>query len=164
MTEAFVRDLSPAPYASSLSESDKETIERALAILSNRYTMTEAINDPRVAGAFIALKLGGCEREVFGAMFLDTRHRLISWKELFFGSIDGAEVHPREVVREALNLNAAAVILGHNHPSGVPEPSAADRAVTARMKQALSLVDIRLLDHFIVSGGLSTSMATRGWI
>ena len=109
-------------------------------------------------------KLGGLEREVFAAVFLDTRHRLIEYAELFQGTIDGAEVHPREVVRKALRCNAAAVIVAHNHPSGVVDPSAADRVVTTRLKQALALVDVRLLDHFIVGGRQSLSMAEKGWV
>ena len=95
---------------------------------------------------------------------LDTRHRLIEYVELFLGTIDGAEVHPREVAKQALRLNAAAVLVAHNHPSFDVEPSAADRAVTARLKQALALLDIRLLDHVIVGGRLSSSMAARGWV
>ena len=109
-------------------------------------------------------KLAGLEREVFGAAFLDTRHRPIEYVELFQGTIDGAEVHPREVVRQALRCNAAAVIVAHNHPSGTTDPSAADRAVTARLKQALALVDVRLLDHIIVAGSKSLAMADCGWL
>ena len=108
-------------------------------------------------------KLGGLEREVFAAVFLDTRHRLIEYAELFQGTIDGAEVHPREVVRHALRCNAAAVIVAHNHPSGTVDPSAADRAVTERLKQALALVDVRVLDHVIVGGCETLSLAERGW-
>jgi DNA repair protein RadC len=96
-------------------------------------------------------------------LFLDTKHRSLAFEELFQGTLDGAEVYPREVLRRALAHNAAAVIIGHNHPSGNPEPSSADRAVTHRLKQALGLVDIRLLDHFIVGDGVPVSMAARGW-
>jgi DNA repair protein RadC len=88
----------------------------------------------------------------------------LAFEELFHGTVDGAEVHPREVVRRALAHNAAAVIAGHNHPSGNPEPSAADRAVTARLKQSLALVDVRLLDHFVIGDGAPSSMAARGWV
>ncbi|HEY5972737.1 MAG TPA: JAB domain-containing protein, partial [Pseudoxanthomonas sp.] len=104
------------------------------------------------------------EHEVFAALFLDTRHRALGFEELFRGTVDGAEVHPREIVRRALSHNAAAVIVGHNHPSGCAEPSSADRAITARLKQALSLVDVRLLDHFVVGDGPPVSLASRGWV
>jgi DNA repair protein RadC len=93
---------------------------------------------------------------------LDKRHRLISYQEMFQGTIDGASVHPREVVKEALKQNAAAVILAHPHPSGVAEPSQADEIITKRLRDALSLIDVRILDHFIVAGGDTTSMAEMG--
>ena len=104
----------------------------------------------------------GLPHEVFACLFLDTRHRVIAFEELFRGTLDGAEVHPREVVQRCLAHHAAAVILGHNHPSGCTEPSAADRAVTARLRQALGLVEVRLLDHFIVGDGPACSMARLG--
>jgi DNA repair protein RadC len=122
------------------------------------------LTDPQMAGRYFVQRLRGYAHEVFAAMFLDTRHRTIAFEELFRGTIDGAEVHPREIVRRALAHNAAAVIVGHNHPSGNPEPSAADRAVTARLKQALAIVDLRLLDHFVVGDGPPVSMAARGWV
>jgi DNA repair protein RadC len=120
--------------------------------------------EPAVSCRFFLERLSGYDREVFAAAFLDGRHRLIDYGELFFGSIDGAEVHPREVVKRALLHNAAAVIVAHNHPSGAVEPSAADRAVTARLKQALSLVEVRLLDHIIVGGQKTMTMAAKGWV
>lgn len=124
----------------------------------------EALTDPGAAGRYFSQRLRGHPHEVFAALFLDTRHRALAFEELFRGSVDGAEVHPREVVRRALAHNAAAVIVGHNHPSGSAEPSAADRAVTSRLKQALALVDIRLLDHFVVGDGAPVSLAARGWV
>ncbi|AER54667.1 hypothetical protein DSC_00070 [Pseudoxanthomonas spadix BD-a59] len=124
----------------------------------------EAMTDPHAAGRYFALKLRSQSREVFAALFLDTRHRALAYEELFSGSVDSSEVHPREVVRRALAHNAAAVIVGHNHPSGNPEPSAADRAVTARLKQALALVEVRLLDHFVIADGPPVSLAARGWV
>ncbi|MFT4198861.1 MAG: DNA repair protein RadC [Pseudoxanthomonas sp.] len=124
----------------------------------------EALTDPTCAGRYFARRLRAQPREVFAALFLDTRHRALAFEELFYGSVDGAEVHPREVTRRALALNAAAVIVGHNHPSGNSEPSAADRAVTAHLKQALALVDVRLLDHFVVGDGNPVSLAARGWV
>lgn len=124
----------------------------------------EALADPGAAGRYFAQRLRGYTHEVFAALFLDTRHRALAFEELFAGTIDGAEVHPREVVRRALAHNAAAVIVGHNHPSGSSDPSAADRAVTARLKQSLALVDVRLLDHFVIGDGAPASMAARGWV
>ncbi len=124
----------------------------------------DAMSDPAAAGRYFAQRLRGSANEVFAALFLDTRHRALGFEELFRGSIDGAEVHPRVLVERAIALGAAAVIVGHNHPSGNPEPSAADRAVTARLKQALALVDVRLLDHLIVGDGPALSMASRGLV
>lgn len=124
----------------------------------------EALTDPQAAGRYFAQRLRGQPNECFAALFLDSRHRALAFEELFRGTVDGAEVHPREVVRRALVHNAAAVIVGHNHPSGSAEPSAADRAVTAQLKQALQLVDVRLLDHFVVGDGAPVSLAARGWV
>ena len=124
----------------------------------------EALSDPAAAGRYMAQRLRGLTHEVFVALYLDTRHRALGFEELFRGSIDGAEVHPRTVVERALAQGAAAVIVGHNHPSGNPEPSAADRAVTARLKQALALVDVRLLDHFVIGDGPPVSLAARGMV
>ncbi len=137
--------------------------------LGNRHLASElergdALSDPQAAGRYFAQRLRHQPHEVFAALFLDTRHRAIAFEELFRGSIDGAEVHPREVVRRALAHNAAAVIVGHNHPSGNPEPSAADRAVTASLKHALALLDVRLLDHFVIADGPPVSLAARGWV
>ncbi len=137
--------------------------------LANRYLASElergdVLSDPQAAGRYFAQRLRHQPHEVFAALFLDTRHRALAFEELFRGSIDGAEVHPREVVRRALVHNAAAVIVGHNHPSGNPEPSAADRAVTASLKHALALLDVRLLDHFVIADGPPVSLAARGWV
>ena len=100
--------------------------------------------------------------ELFCCLYLDNRHRVLRFDEMFRGTIDGTSVYPREVVKEALVINAAAVILAHNHPSGVAEPSQADERITRRLKSALELVDIRLLDHLIIGDGQTTSMASRG--
>ena len=142
----------------------EQVLEAARAIVDARMQRGMSFKDPDTACACFREKLGSREHEVFVAAMLDTRHRLIEYVELFFGTVDGAEVHPREVVKQALRLNAAAVIVGHNHPSGETEPSPADRAVTARLKQALALVDVRLIDHVIVGGHKSLSMAARGWV
>jgi len=121
-----------------------------------------ALTSPRATRDFLIARLRDRPYEVFCCLYLDNRHRLTAFDELFRGTIDGASVHPREVVREALNHRAAAVILAHNHPSGVAEPSQADELITQRLRDALALVDIRLLDHLIVGDGVCTSLAERG--
>lgn len=142
----------------------EQVLQAARAIVASRVQRGTTFKDPSVAKDFFRDRLSGHEREVFAVAFLDTRHRLIEYAELFFGTIDEATVHPREVVRHAIRVNAAAVIVGHNHPSGDMEPSAADRALTARLKQALSLVDVRLLEHIIVGGQCALSMAGHGLV
>lgn len=139
-------------------------LEAAREVVSQRTERGVQFGSPTTAGKFFQDRLGGYGREVFAVALLDGRHRLIEYEELFQGTIDSAEVHPREVVRQAIRHNASAVIAAHNHPSGDTAPSAADRAVTARLKAALSLIDVRLLDHFVVSGQKSQSMAALGWV
>lgn len=150
--------------ASKTTLTDEQTLAAAETILLKRLERQGKIAEPSEAGRYLRTHCGHRESEVFGCLFLDTRHHILACEDLFFGTIDGAEVHPREVVRRSLQLNAAAVVAFHNHPSGNTEPSAADRAVTARLKQALALVDIRLLDHIVVSAAGFTSMAARGWV
>jgi DNA repair protein RadC len=147
--------------------SDEEVIDYACSVLEQRlsYRLASegvAFTNPIECRRYLTLKLAEQEREVFVVLFLDNRHRLIKYDELFFGTIDGASVHPREVVKAALKHNAAAVILSHNHPSGVPEPSQADKQITRHLKQALNLVDIRLLDHIVVGGVDTVSFAELG--
>lgn len=124
----------------------------------------EGLTDPAASARYLKAQLGGYPYEVFACLFLDNRHRVIAFEELFRGSIDGASVHPREVVRHCMQHNAAAVIFAHNHPSGVAEPSAADRAITLRLRDALALVEVRVLDHFVIGSGMPTSLAQRGMI
>lgn len=140
---------------------------RAALELTQRYLQAgfergDAISDPGVTRQYLKGKLRGYGREVFACMYLDNQHRLICYEELFFGTIDGASVHPREVVKRVLKHNAAAVIFAHNHPSGVAEPSQADRRITDRLKSALLLVDVRVLDHMIVGDQEVLSFAERG--
>lgn len=122
------------------------------------------LQSPRAARDYLIARLRDREHEVFCCLFLDSRHRLISCEELFRGTVDGASVHPREVVKQSLARNATAVILAHNHPSGVAEPSQADEIITTRLRDALALVEIRLLDHLIVGDGHCTSLAEKGLI
>jgi DNA repair protein RadC len=140
---------------------------QAVLEMSRRYSSETLqrgaeITSPQAANGYLQAQLGGYPNEVFAALFLDTRHRIICFEELFYGTIDGASVHPREVVRKALRSNAAAVILAHNHPSGVAEPSQADIHITARLKQALGLIDVRVLDHIVVTPDDCVSLAQRG--
>ena len=120
------------------------------------------MTSPRVVRDFLTVKLGTVEHESFCVLLLDSRHRLIEYVELFRGTIDGANVYPREVVKLALAKNAAALVVAHPHPSGIAEPSHADELISQRLKEALSLVDIRLLDHIIIAGGVAVSLAERG--
>lgn len=124
----------------------------------------DALTSPADTRRFLAARLRGYAHEVFAALFLDNRHRVIAFEELFTGTIDGASVYPREVVKRALHHNAAVLILAHNHPSGVAEPSRADESITRRLKEALALVDMRVLDHFIIGDGEITSLAELGLI
>ena len=147
---------------SSRPATSEEIIAAAREHMSRRIRRGTQLTSPKATRDYLSLKLGTLEREVFAVIFLDKRHRVISYQEMFQGTIDGASVHPREVVKEALKQNAAAVILAHPHPSGVAEPSQADEFITKRLKDALELVDIRILDHIIIGGGDTTSMAERG--
>jgi DNA repair protein RadC len=140
---------------------------RALPELARRYYASalppgEAIRSPADTQHFLQARLRDLPHELFCCLFLDNRHRVICFDPLFRGTIDGTSVYPREVVKQALAVNAAAVIAAHNHPSGVAEPSQADERITRRLKAALELVDIRLLDHLIIGDGTVTSLASRG--
>lgn len=122
----------------------------------------DALSNPDATRDYLTARLRAYPHEVFACLFLDNRHRVISFDELFHGTIDSASVHPREVVKRALAHNAAAVIFAHNHPSGVAEPSRADEHLTRRLKEAMALVDIRVLDHFVIGDGNAISFAERG--
>lgn len=124
----------------------------------------EAITNPQASARYLKARLVAYPYEVFACLFLDNRHRVLAFEELFRGTIDGASVHPREIVRRCLQHNAAAVIFAHNHPSGVAEPSQADRDITMRLRDCLAMIDVRVLDHLIIGDGAPTSMAERGMI
>jgi DNA repair protein RadC len=141
-----------------------EIIAAARRAMTRRVHRGTAMSSPRAVREFLAVKLGTLEHEIFAVLLLDTRHRLIDYVELFRGTINGASVHPREVVKLALARNAAALVLAHPHPSGSPEPSHADELITQRLKEALALVDIAVLDHVIVAGGETVSFAERGML
>lgn len=137
-------------------------LEMARRHLRESLQRGDAFNSPDTVRAYLAARLRDLPREVFLVLFLDTRHRLLAAEEMFLGSIAEASVHPREVVRRAMQHNAAALIVAHNHPSGVAEPSVADIQLTQRLRDALALLDVRLLDHFVVGDGAPVSLAERG--
>ena len=139
-------------------------VELSRRQLSESLRAGPSLASPKATRDFLSARLRDLEHEMFCCLFLDKRHRLIKFEELFRGTIDGASVHPREIVKLALQRNSAAVIIAHNHPSGVAEPSQADELITLRVKEALALVDIRLLDHIIVGDGACVSLAERGLI
>ncbi len=150
---------------SDLNAQEQETvINLALEIMGQRYNPGASFKEPNAVMDYLQMMYMDTEHEVFSAIFLDQRHCIICFEELFKGTIDGASVYPREVVKKAIGHNAAAVLFAHNHPSGDPEPSRADENITQRLKKALALVDIRVLDHFIVGKGGSVSFAQRGLI
>lgn len=132
--------------------------------LAHSWTRGEPLTQPDKAAQWLMAELRGYRHEVFACVFLDNKHRVLAFDKLFMGTIDGAAVYPREVVRRALEHNAAALILTHNHPSGVAEPSEADRHITRRLVEALTLVDVRVLDHLVIGDGQWVSLAQRGWM
>ncbi len=138
--------------------------ECAVRYLQERLRPGQTITSPASSREFLLARLRDRPHEVFCALFMDNRHRVLAFDELFRGTIDSTTVYPREVVKQALARNAAAVILAHNHPSGVAEPSEADQIITRRVRDALALVDVRLLDHFVVGDGTCISLAARGVI
>tara|TARA_R110002072_G_scaffold48207_1_gene131758 strand:- start:5813 stop:6250 length:438 start_codon:yes stop_codon:yes gene_type:complete len=143
---------------------DDEIIQKAQKILRRRVRRNTTLSSPTAVRDYFQLQLSGLSHEVFCVVFLDSQHRILHFAELFTGTLDGAAVYPRRVVEESLNHQAAALIFCHNHPSGVSEPSAADRRITERLVSALALIDVRVLDHFIVSGSESYSFAESGLI
>ena len=161
VTEDRFSGLSPTE----LNEMEKQSLMAlALTLLANRHRAGVLLSSPDETRSYLRLRLAERKNEVFGCVFLDNRHRVIEVTEMFQGTIDGASVHPRVVAQKALELNAAAMLLFHNHPSGVAEPSNADEAITRRLKEALALVDVRILDHFVVTAGESVSFAESGLI
>jgi len=154
-------DLKPG----TLNDAEKcSLLALAMKVLSVRHYRGRTLRSPGDTQAYLRLRLADKQAELFGCLYLDNRHRVLELRELFQGTIDGTSVYPRVVVQQALQVNAAAVILFHNHPSGVAEPSQADERITRRLKNALELIDVRVLDHFIVAAGDSVSMASRGLI
>jgi DNA repair protein RadC len=140
----------------------EQVIAHARSLLDQLIERQGQVASPRDAKDYVLLRLGQLPHEVFAVVFLDAQHRIITYREMFRGTLTQTSVYPREVVKEALELNAGAVLLSHNHPSGVAEPSRADEFLTTSLKSALALVDVRVIDHLVVGGGTVVSFAERG--
>jgi DNA repair protein RadC len=164
LAEATLKEIAAVPgMGPAKAVQLKASLELARRALSAVMSDRDLMSSPTAVRDWLKLKLGGLGYEVFGALWLDSKNRLIAWEELFKGTLSQTSVYPREVVKRALAHNAAAVLLCHNHPSGVAEPSQADELLTQNLKQALALVDVRVLDHFIVAGSARPlSFAERG--
>ena len=158
---AFCRQLGLGPAKFSQLQAVLEMSRRHLA---ERLRRDSALESPQAVRDYLKSLLRHEPHEVFGCLFLDSKHRMLAFEILFRGSIDSASVYPRQVVKRALAHNAAAVIFCHNHPSGITEPSQADRTLTKRLTQALDLIEVRVLDHFIIGDGQPLSMVERGWM
>jgi DNA repair protein RadC len=143
---------------------DEQTIQKALKILDRQMQATDSLTNPQAVRSFLRLKLHAYEHEVFYVVFLDAQNRVITSEEMFRGTLTQTSVYPREVVKTSLRHNAAAVILAHNHPSGVAEPSVQDQALTRTLAEALALIDVKVLDHFVIAGPMALSFSERGLI
>ena len=153
------------PLTPALPLTAQRTVKRALTLLDRHLRETGvAFTSTQAARDWLKLKMAGLEREEFIVLYLNQQNQLIAYETLFTGTINSTEIHPREVVKRALYFNAATVIIAHNHPSGDPTPSQADKTITLRLMQALALVDIHLLDHLVVGGMEIVSFAERGWL
>lgn len=161
---ALIRDDATATYRTrrATCASEADILAAAETILRQRVERLGSLSNPSDARSFLRMRLGHLTAEQFHVVWLDNRHQVLAVDHLFSGTLDGASVHPREVVRAALKHNAAACIVAHNHPSGVCEPSNADREITVELKKALAVVEVRLLDHIVVGGTTTTSLAERG--
>lgn len=143
-------------------QTDEEVLDAAKSIMESKLVMRDLLTSPDLVRNYLRAHLGSEQREIFSALFLDNQNRLIASEDLFYGTIDSAAVYPREVVKAVLKHNAAALILAHNHPSGVESPSEADKRITSRLQAALQLIDVRVIDHLIVGGSNTYSFAEHG--
>jgi DNA repair protein RadC len=158
-----IRSFAYTRYRLADETTEQDVLAAAEGILKGRLERQGSLNNPADATTFLRMRLGALLHEEFHVLWLDNRHRILDCQKLFTGTVDGASIHPREVVRAALSINACAAIFAHNHPSGVAEPSAADRAITGELRDALRLIGVRILDHIVV-GAECVSMAGRGLI
>ena len=159
----LMRSMAYTRYKLTGETTEQDVLAAAEGILKGKLERQGSISRPTDASDFLRMRLGALLHEEFHVLWLDNRHRILDCQKLFTGTIDGASIYPREVVRAALNINACAAIFAHNHPSGVAEPSAADRAITKELREILSLIGVRILDHIVV-GAECVSMAGRGLI
>ena len=157
----LMRSMAYTRYKLTGETTEEDVLAAAEGILKGKLERQGSLGNPTDASDFLRMRLGALLHEEFHVLWLDNRHRILDCQKLFTGTIDGASIYPREVVRAALNINACAAIFAHNHPSGVAEPSAADRAITKELREALSLIGVRILDHIVV-GAECVSMAGRG--
>jgi DNA repair protein RadC len=164
MTSPFQVHEIPGHFQIQRPVTQEEILAMAKQLIERQFARGEALTSPNAAREFLMLELAMLEHEVFYCIFLDNQHRILQSEHCFQGTIDNANVYPRELVKRSLTLNASALILAHNHPSGLPEPSEADRSITRKVIDALALVDVRVLDHFIVGGAEVVSFAERGWL
>lgn len=151
-------------YRATSRVSEDEVLSTASEILKQRLLKTVRLDSPDETLRFLETRYSHYEHEIFGVIWLTNRHQIIETEEMFRGTIDGANVYPREVAKRGLALNAAAIVIFHNHPSGCSEPSSADRSLTRRLCDALALVDIRLIDHIVIGRGETTSFRKRAWL
>lgn len=164
MTHPFVTHETPGQYQLQRPVTDDEIVNMARQLIAERFQRGHAIHCPTDTHDYLMLELATLEREVFFCLYLDNQHQLLIAETCFLGTVDGASVHPREIVKRALSLNACALIVAHNHPSGKPEPSQADRQITQKLKDALALVEVRVLDHLVIGGTQYFSFAEHGWL
>jgi len=157
----IVRSLAYTRYKLGSETTEQDVLAAAEGILKGRLERQGSLNNPTDATDFLRMRLGALQHEEFHVLWLDNRHRILECQKLFTGTVDGASIYPREVVRAALSVNASAAIFAHNHPSGIAEPSAADRNITNELRDALRLIGVRILDHIVV-GAECVSMANRG--
>ena len=161
-TSPFIRDNKSGLYLLARPASSTEIIKKSQILLRARVRKGAHLTSPLAAREFIRSQLAGHPTEIFAGLFLDAQHRVIGFEKLFFGTIDSAAIYPREILRAVLDKNACAVIFAHNHPSGNIEPSEADKKITLKLKQALSMIDVRTLDHFVISDSGIFSFAEAG--
>ena len=160
----FKIDENSGTYTVSEPVTERDILMMARQLAQNRLAKGCIIERPSSAFLYLQTIMGSYENEVFGSVFLDTQHRIICFEELFRGSINAANIYPREVVKKALSVNAAAVIFVHNHPSGDPEPSEADKKITVQLRETLNFIDVRVLDHIVIGAKECVSMTERGLI